>query len=413
MAVNLRACLPDETTRNACVDAFTTAFTPPRRRGAVVVAGDDRARAAYAAQCEARDAEIADVRHANGELAYADIVVGEATEIERCVRELPLDVATLRGSAEKLDVLKRRVRSWCTLMDWDGEPPRWENEVAWRLGRLYDLRFAKDRESARASSRKRLSREVEDLLPATGVDTNGCNARRSIDSVRQVALPSVLESLRHGFDYGEANGHRATALRDGLPERVLNQRRVLLKTQQRMHPEIAAFSHEHIYDGEALHTPSSMESERKWAYPRYRHRSVWIDVRGGFHRQTNSNVGERVTVLDELRLFEDWAKQHPRPGGGALGGGRSHVLPRPGTRYLRPPATFAARRVGSRQDQGLHRGPVSGARGGHRLHQLREPSFDEFSGVAQSAERCPDESALPTGDRRKPRRLAPLSQRFA
>ena len=315
MAVNLRACLPDETARNACVDAFTTAFTPGRRRGAVVVAGDDRARAVYAAQCEARGATIADVRHANGELAYADIVVGETKEIERRVRELPLDAATLRGAAGTLDVLQRRVRAWCALTNRDGEPPRWENEVAWRLGRLYDLRFAKDREFG-AGSRERLSRAVEDLLPAAGVERNGCDARRSIDSVRQVALPSVLESLRHGFDDGEANGHRATALRDGLPEQDLNQRRVLLTTQQRMHPEIAAFSHENIYDREALHTPFSMESERKWDYPRYRHRSVWIDVRGGFHRRTNSNVDERVAVLEELRLFEDWAKQHPRPGGG-------------------------------------------------------------------------------------------------
>ena len=96
-------------------------------------------------------AEVADVRHANGELAYDDIVVGETKEIERRVGELPLDAATLRGAAGKLDVLQRRVRAWCALTNRDGEPSRWENEVAWRLGRLYDLRFAKDRESGRAS----------------------------------------------------------------------------------------------------------------------------------------------------------------------------------------------------------------------------------------------------------------------
>lgn len=316
MAVNLQACLPDETTRNACVDAFTASLPPRGRRGAVVVAGDDRARAVYAAQCEARDAKVADVRHANGELAYADIVVGEAKEIERRVRDLPLDAATLRGAAGTLDVLQRRVRAWRALANWDGEPPRWENEVAWRLGRLYDLRFAKDRESARASSRERLNREVEDLLPVDGVDTNGGGARRSIDSVREVALPSVLESLRHGFVDGGANGRRATALSNGLPTRVLNQRRVLLTTQQRMHPEIAAFSREHIYDGEALHTPSFMESEREWDYGHYPHRSVWIDARGGYNARTNSNVDERRTVLKELRRFVDWAKHHPRPGGG-------------------------------------------------------------------------------------------------
>ena len=280
-----------------------------------MVAGDDRARAVYTTQCEARDANIADVRHANGELAYADVVVGETKEIEQRARDLPLDAATLRGAAGTLDVLQRRVRAWCALTRHDGEPPRWEDEVAWRLVRLYDLRFAKDRESDRESAKERLSREVESLLPAADIDGNCCDTPRSIASVRQVALPSVLESLRHGFD-GEANGHRTTALTDGLPKWVLNRRRVLLTTQQRMHPEIAAFSHEHIYDREALHTPSSMAFERKWDYPRYRHRSVWIDVRGGFNARTNSNVDERDTVLAELRLFEDWAKQRRRPGGG-------------------------------------------------------------------------------------------------
>ena len=312
MAVNMKACLPDETTRNACVDAYTATLRPDRRRGAVVVPKDDRARGVYAAQCEARGATVADVGDANGQLAYADIVIGETEDLERRVADLPLDAATVRAPAGTLDVLHRRTRAWCDLTRRDREPPRWENEVAWRLSSSYDLRFAR----ANESGRERLDQQVEDLLPVSNVETNGFEMRELIDSVRQVALPSVLESLRHGFDDGERNHRRATALSDGFPAPVLGQRRVLLRTQQRMHKEIAAFSHEHIYDREALSTPPGMASDRSWDYHRYGHRTVWIDVRGAFDSRTNSNPDECRAVLKELRRFERWAEGHPRPDGG-------------------------------------------------------------------------------------------------
>lgn len=315
MAVNLRACLPDETARNACIDAFEATRATKRRRGAVVVAKDDHTREIYATQGQGRGATVVDIRHANRELPFADIVVGDRDELERCLADLPLDTATLRGAADRLDVLHRRVRAWCSLTRRDGEAPRWEQEVAWRLARLHDLRFAKDHDR-RASKSGRLDDEVQDLLPVSDIDTNGAT-RQSINSVRHVALPSVLESLRCGFDQHEGRPAKrpSTAMSDGLPEPVLAQRMKLLTTQHRMHPVIAAFPHEHIYDGEALRTPPGMEAERNWEYRRFRHRSVWIDVRGVFDARTNSNSDECRTVLEELRQFERWAEGHPRPDG--------------------------------------------------------------------------------------------------
>jgi len=82
-----------------------------------------------------------------------------------------------------------------------------------------------------------------------------------------------------------------------------------------MHPDIAAFSHEHIYDGEALFTPDNMAAERSWGFGRHAHRAVWLDVRGGFNSRFNTNPVEARAVLDELCAFDQWAEHNPRKDG--------------------------------------------------------------------------------------------------
>jgi superfamily I DNA and/or RNA helicase len=90
---------------------------------------------------------------------------------------------------------------------------------------------------------------------------------------------------------------------------------MLLRTQHRMHPDIAAFSHEHIYEREALFTPETIASERHWEYRRHAHRGVWLDVRGGFERRFNSNPSEARAVIDELDAFAEWAEYNPHSTG--------------------------------------------------------------------------------------------------
>ena len=101
------------------------------------------------------------------------------------------------------------------------------------------------------------------------------------------------------------------ALSDGLPSPVLRPRHVLLSTQHRMHPDIAAFSHEHVYDGAALQTPDYMEAERAWSDPRYAHRTVWREVRGHFDGRFNCNRDEARVVAAELGHFDEWARGNP------------------------------------------------------------------------------------------------------
>lgn len=318
MAVNVEACLRDEAIRNACVDVFMAGHGDWRkRRVAAVVTDSAEAHGAYFAQAAAHELNIADA-NADGELWSAALVLGGLPEIERRVDEFPLDVATVRHSGPGLEALRRRAEAWLRLATRGREEqPEWAAEVAWRLARLYEQRFAKQVDVADhrwRSTSQRLRDQIEGLLPSatTGVDPEGTWSE--IDRVRRVALPSILESLRHGFER-VPNARKGTALSDGLPEAALAQRHVLLSTQHRMHPDIAAFSHQHIYDGEALHTPAHMAAERAWVFGRHARRAVWVDVRGGFNSRFNCNPVEARAVVDELRAFDEWAEHNPRHDG--------------------------------------------------------------------------------------------------
>ena len=316
MAVNVEACLPDEEVRNACVDVFYAGQrSTRRRRSAVAVAGQEGAEA-YLRQGEARGVAVAEADAAEEVLAVSSIVVGAAEQIEGCEAALPLDVATVRAPEGSLPAVRRRAAAWLRLEGRAREDePTWASEVGWRLARLYEQRLATGGEKGRRTTADRLGGQIEALLPADGVLRPGEveRVREGVDRVRRVALPSILESLRYGFERDERQ-RVGTALSDGLPERAIAQRHVLLRTQHRMHEEIAAISHTHVYDGEALVTPAYIGGERAWEYTRYAHRAVWLDVPGEF-KAGRYNSAEARAVRGELEHFDAWARHHPRSDG--------------------------------------------------------------------------------------------------
>jgi hypothetical protein len=58
-----------------------------------------------------------------------------------------------------------------------------------------------------------------------------------------------------------------------------------------------------------------MRDERAWSFLRHAHRTVWVDVRGGFNARFNSNPSEARAVVEELRAFDEWAARNPRGDG--------------------------------------------------------------------------------------------------
>ena len=257
---------------------------------------------------------LANADHDDELLATSDIVIGTAATLKRRADELPRDMATVRGPENARHDLHRREDALRPDGEDREEQPEWASEVGWRLAGEYEQRFAGEPDTSSGdlqTTAKRLSHEVERLLPVPETGGNPEQVWQAIDSVRRVALPSVLESLLDGFKRGPGQ-RNGSVLSDGLPEFVLKPRRVLLSTQHRMHPEIAAFSHEHVYEGAALQTPEDMAEKRAWSYPRYAHRAVWRDVRGHFDRRSNSNELEARSVVDELRHFDEWAHMNPQ-----------------------------------------------------------------------------------------------------
>ena len=309
LAVNVEACLPKKDVRDACVDAFLTA-NRRRPRIAVVATDSEATKRAYKAQC----ADVADVDQAGeGPLWAASIVIGGADSLRRRTGDLPLDAATVRCADGELPLLRRRADAWLRLVRQDREEqPEWAREIGWRLARLYEQRFTE--ETDETTTAERLEEAIDDLLPSPGTGVDEEDVWREIDRVRRVALPSVLESLQHGFERDDRQ-RRGTALSDGLPEDVFGQRHVLLEIQHRMHPEIARFSHDHIYDKEALRTPDYMGAERRWSYSRYSHRAVWVHVRAAGAFRNNRNEKEARQVIEELRHFDEWAKTNRRNDG--------------------------------------------------------------------------------------------------
>ena len=313
MAVNVEACLPERDIRNACIDAFMAAN---RRHPSVaaVVTDSGATKRAYKAQCATLGVAVADSDQAGGdELWAASIVIGGKRGLGERVDNLPLDVATIRCAEGELPLLHRRVDAWLRLSGQDREEqPEWAREIGWRLARWYEQRFTE--EAGEATTAARLEEEIESLLPVPEGRVDREHVWRGIDRVRRVALPSVLESLQYGFER-DARQCWGTALSDGLPEDVFEQRHVLLSTQHRMHPEIAQFSHGHIYGEEALQTPDYMEGERHWSYSHYAHRSIWIDVPATGAFRNNRNEKEARQIIEELRHFDKWAKTDRGAGG--------------------------------------------------------------------------------------------------
>ncbi|MCC6648705.1 MAG: AAA family ATPase [Polyangiaceae bacterium] len=305
VAANLVAAVPDQVTRDACVDVFLSDGGDDGRhhpRAAVVVTDDPTTRGKYELQAAARGIAISGA--SDRDLATAAIVLGEEREVAKADGDLPLDLGIVRGPVP--DTVARRARAYLHSIDVrEEDPPAWENEIGWRLARHFELRQARESDSA-----TKLLREVEALMPVGSAGERNGAAER-IDRVRRVAFPSVLESLQSGFERPK-DQRDGTALTDGLPTGVFQSRHVLLEFQHRMHPDISALPRVRVYGGTALKDPPDMERRRAWSYGGYGRRAVWLHVDGQFRRGRNRNDDEVAAVMHELERFRLWAHGEPK-----------------------------------------------------------------------------------------------------
>lgn len=319
---NLRGFLEPEIAE-ATLHAFETERSPR------LVAQEERTRReALVAECEARGLRCVDLDtqpHALDasnsaavlQLLHADLVCGKRETIQRWQHRLPLDLCESDAEGGDLADWRAARSAWQTRpqeghqsVRRGGEITCWENEVAWRLIRSYELRQNSDERDKYVSQIGRLLPQIDEKIRAS--------AEENIERVRRCAMPSILELLQSGFQRLEER-HEPVVLTDGFSRQDLTQRFVSLSFQHRMHPEISAFPRERFYDGEKsgnelLRDAASMEEKRHWKYGGAGSaRARWIEVpvkrKAGSDR--NENRAEADVVVDELRSFLSWAESHP------------------------------------------------------------------------------------------------------
>lgn len=129
-----------------------------------------------------------------------------------------------------------------------------------------------------------------------------------IETIKDIALPSILESLQQGVGKKSDNSYESV-LNSGFAEHILSQRYEQLDFQHRMHPEISEFPRSQFYNNNALKDSNLMWSTRQWDYKRYSSRNMWINVNGKNLNGKNVNEQEVEILKRELIQFIQWAKE--------------------------------------------------------------------------------------------------------
>ncbi len=354
LAENIRNLVPEP----VAFAAVLAASAPPegrpsgRRSLRSLIAADRDQAARIAAEAAGRGVlhldldESAAMEATVPALLYADLIVGRPATISACEHRLPLDLVFTSADVPALPSWRAAHDAWRRRQRRPIEPEEqldWSDEVTWRLIRSYELR-------QNPGDRQRYDDELAALMPLTlppDPRSEGKDPRRrlrdQLETVRRVALPSILELLQRGFER-LPDQRDGVALTDGLPPAVLGERIVSLSFQHRMHPDISAFPRERFYssgppqsdendendenDDELelelkphalLRDASPMAAERQWSYSRYARRALWLDTPPAQGRRPhgNANPAEADRVMQELTEFVAWAGEHPRPRGGA------------------------------------------------------------------------------------------------
>jgi hypothetical protein len=177
-------------------------------------------------------------------------------------------------------------------------------EIAWRLTRLHELRHSRNERE-----RNRLRDDLGRLQPVA------VEIEEPIAEIEDIGLPSILEVLQEGI--GVERATRRSSLTAGLKATRpmdFSARFESLSYQHRMHDDIAAFSREIIYGGDALRNANTIQirdTKLGWDFGQFRARRVWAQVDG--REQGGVNVDEIKAMAAVLRDFIAWARKKGPP----------------------------------------------------------------------------------------------------
>ena len=302
---NLQYYCTDETLRNIASDIFhITTKNKNEHHGVLVECDDKTTKELYIKHCVHTHATYIDLdRGKKFDGNENAIYLGKADKINtacKWIRQQKTGRFLIRQkgqSAYKLIEGKKRQDS-----------SSWETDLSWRIATSYDLR-----KSEQSKNRERLNEEINQLCDLMQKISDN-DIRPQIERLRHVALPSVLELLKDGF-----NGEHEiqSAITNGLPNDVYSARAQRIRFQHRMHPEIAELSKKYIYDNEALNSSAKMADSRSTFWPCSKH-ILWTSTMKSHtapddEKLKNANSHERNIIIKKLEEFVAWAKKNPNP----------------------------------------------------------------------------------------------------
>ncbi|MCL2142733.1 MAG: DEAD/DEAH box helicase [Methanomassiliicoccaceae archaeon] len=170
----------------------------------------------------------------------------------------------------------------------------WGEEICWRSERIHWLRHQKNE-----NHRERFQNDIEFLIPHS--IENRKNMERALKMIHHKAFPSILDMLSDDPTSHYRNPDQSVLVH-GLYEKELSCRKVHLRYQHRMHPQIAEMPRSFYPDG----LDDGDVSEREWEYDPYGRRNVWLDCDGRDFRRSNKE--EAQMIYDEIKKFIEWAK---------------------------------------------------------------------------------------------------------
>ncbi|MDA7949700.1 MAG: AAA domain-containing protein, partial [Hyphomicrobiaceae bacterium] len=146
----------------------------------------------------------------------------------------------------------------------------WNQDIGYRLKLEYEQAIVTKNNPLDSKYVKQIERRA----PAGYKDLMLKTAR----SILSVAFPSIMELLLHGNICEPDSSHTKSIFVGGIPSGLIERRRVLLKYQFRMHPDIAEFAKDCFYEGQALNSMQNFENKRKLDYGLFEKRLCWIKV---------------------------------------------------------------------------------------------------------------------------------------
>lgn len=193
----------------------------------------------------------------------------------------------------------------------------WDEEVAWRLDRIYWLRNT----NADRGGPDSYLKDIYKIFPFEFFGKNKSPAMKNqLFRVLEAIYPSILEMMTGSISRSNSRlkKHVKTEISSTglLSDETLDKRRESLIYQHRMHPEISRTPAKLFYSDlkPGLMDGSNTQSD-SWGYRvRGKNQHVqWLDCKYNDYRNTNSEEGK--IICDELIKFIDWAKDHRRDEG--------------------------------------------------------------------------------------------------